>query len=447
MECENGNCVKEKILQNIISSMVEKGLAIFSSFFTSLIIIRFLPRESYGHLGLVVGVFAFINFLNISLESVLLRDHKRFEGKMERVMSSFLFFNIIKSVLLIVLTYSIGYYLQFKYNDHQVMYAFYIQTIILITDVLVSPWALYASCTFSQKVVAKMTFVRALANSLFTLGVILFPTLGFIVIKEFMVSVIYLTAWYFKGIPKLKKTIGESISFSKADFKMVLSTFKEYSLWTHLVGVVTNFIYRSDTFFLSLFTGVKVIGDYNVALNSGNVANIIPSILGYQNSVAVSHCDGEETQKMTSAFLRASIYLGIGTFFLFYIVGESYLELITGESDVNQIYFYLLCIVAGLMIVKTVASPLVALINMKGDVKKLFFFVNLPVLIICAITYYFGAMLFGPVGVAWANIFNSTIWVILVCIQAWKTGYRFKYLFEFKNDVKFVQQAFSRNKL
>jgi len=434
--------MKDKIIKNILSSLIDKGLTIFSSFITSLIVIRFISRESYGHLGLVVGVFSLINFLNISLESILLRDHKKFEGKMDKVMSSFLFFNLIKVTILIAISLIAGQYLQYKYNNHDIMYAVYIQIILLVTDVLVSPWVLYASSQFKQSVVARMTFVRALSNSVLTLGVILFPTLEFIVVKEFTVSAIFLLFWFFKGVPKLNLKIGDRISFSKTDFQLILRTFWEYSLWTHLVGVVTNFIYRSDTFFLSLFTGVRVIGDYNVALNSGNVANIIPAILGYQNSVAVSHCEGEKVERMTSTFLRASTYLGFISFLIFFFAGKTYLRLVTGESEVNHIYFYLICIVAGLMIVKTIASPLVSLINMKGNVKELFYLVNLPVLIICAITYYFGAMLYGPVGVAWANILNSVIWVFLVSIQAWKTGYRFKYLFEFKNDFMFMKQAF-----
>jgi len=76
--------MKDKIIINIIFSVIEKFFIVGSQFIISLLLIRLLPREEYGIIGIVIGYFAFIHILNASLESIILRDHKKYDHHIEK---------------------------------------------------------------------------------------------------------------------------------------------------------------------------------------------------------------------------------------------------------------------------------------------------------------------------------------------------------------------------
>ena len=61
MESKARDYMKEKIISNIIFSMIEKFFLVGSQFVVSLLLIRLLPREEYGIIGIVVGYFTFIH--------------------------------------------------------------------------------------------------------------------------------------------------------------------------------------------------------------------------------------------------------------------------------------------------------------------------------------------------------------------------------------------------
>jgi O-antigen/teichoic acid export membrane protein len=237
-----------------------------------------------------------------------------------------------------------------------------------------------------------------------------------------------------------------ALDFSKVSIRTDLDpafiwrTLTKYSLWVHLTGVATNFIYRADAFFLSFFAPLSVVGNYNVALTGANVANVAPSILGYQNSVAISHStDQAEGFRLTDVFLRVSIYIGLATLCAFAILGGVYLQWVTGQPVVDDIYAYMMCIVIGLVIVKTMASPFVAYINVKADVRRLFLRVNLPALLFSAGSYYFAARYFGAMGLAVSNIVNAVAWTMLLSMEMRRLGYRLPAPASFASDVRWLR--------
>ena len=88
--------MRQKIISNIISSGVEKFFLIGVQFISSIILIRLLPREDYGIIGVVAGYYAFVNIINISMESIILRDHGNYDIDLPRIMHSFFIFNLAK---------------------------------------------------------------------------------------------------------------------------------------------------------------------------------------------------------------------------------------------------------------------------------------------------------------------------------------------------------------
>lgn len=431
--------MKNQIISNIIQSFIEKFFVIGSQLILSILLVRLLDREDYGIVGVVVGYYVFVNFVNISLEAIILRDHKEYSLNLDNYFINFFAFSVVKSICFVLLSGMIAIILVGTHDNQNFIYSIISVTVILIADSLVAPILIYTTSIFKQKVVTKIAMARAIINVILTCGLFVFPSLEYIAIKDCIVSVLYIVFWviYAKGQINYSKVM----NLSNYDYGFIKKSLLGYSLWTHLNGVVTSFIYRSDMFFLSFFTSLSAIGDYNIALNSANVANIVPMIFGYQNSVALSHAkDIEQANHITNTFIRISIYVGVLTVFGFVFLGKIYLYLMTGQSNVDVIYSYMLPIVIGLVIVKTFASPLNAYINIKGSVNSLFKSVLIPVFVVTILSYLLSSFYLGPSGVALANILVAMIWLILIIKEIKKYHYNFASVVSFSEDIQFVRR-------
>ena len=423
--------MRQKIISNIFSSGIEKIYIIVIQFITSIILIRLLPREDYGIIGIVVGYFAFVNLINISLESIILRDHKKLDENITDVMQNFFMFNFFKSILFIIVASVLSLVLSNIYENNGFLYAIWSITFITIADALTTPLIIYFSSKFNQKLVTKISILRYTLSLILLSGLFIYPELWYIALKDFFVSFVFVLGWFFISKNQLLFTP----KFTNINLKFVKETLFSYSLWTHLNGVVTNFIYRSDTFFLSFFVSLTIVGNYNIALNSANIANILPMIIGYQNSVAISNAkDKNQVFKISNHFILLSLLIGLVTIIGFYVLGNFYLYIITGQENNSEIFFYMMCIVTGLVIVKSFASPLNAYINIYGKVKNLFLQGMIPILIFTSGIYFFSSYMYGASGIAVANILVSFFWLLIIVYQASKNNYIFSTLLG-KNNV------------
>lgn len=430
--------MRKQVITNIMQSLVEKFFLIGTHFILSFFLVRLLNRQDYGVIGVVAGYFVFINFLNISLEAIILRDHKDYSENLNKYFLNFSIFNIIKIFLFIIMAIIISIILVNSKNNLNFIYGVISVTSIIIADAFVAPILIYTTSIFKQKIVTRIAMIRSILNIILTCGLFFFPTLKYVAIKDLIVSSIYIVIWiiYSTNIINLNKVLNKE----NIDLKFIKKSLFGYSLWTHLNGVVTSFIYKSDTFFLSFFVGLTIIGDYNIALTSANVANIIPMIFGYQNSVALSHArDKKQANNISNVFIRVSLYIGILTLVGFVVFGKMYLKIITGQTDVDVIYRYMIPIVSGLVIVKTFASPLNAYINIKGSVKNLFKTVLVPVCLLTAILYFISAKYFGPFGVSLVNIVVAILWLILIVKEVRKYSYSFSTICNIKEDIQYVR--------
>ncbi|UFS62408.1 oligosaccharide flippase family protein [Sulfurimonas sp. HSL-3221] len=403
--------MKKQIISNLLSSGVEKFVVIGIQFISSIILIRMLPRDDYGIMGIVAGYFTFVNIVNISLESIILRDHKKFDSDLQKVMQDFFGFNLLKSAFIIMVALCLSAFLTSIYDNSGFVYAIWSITLITVADSLTAPFAIYFASKFNQKLVTKISVLRSVFGLLILLGLFAYPYLWFVALKDLIISMLFVGTWFYLAVNKL----GFRPEVEKPDFSFIGHIFFTYSFWTHLNGIVTSFIYKSDTFFLSLFVSLAMVGDYNIALNSANIANILPMIIGYQNSVALSHArDKAHALKLSNAFLRLSLLIGAITLAGFYGLGEYYLYIVTGTYENNQIFFYMMCIVGGLVLVKTFASPLVSYIAIHGSIQKMVIQVSLPMALVTMTAYFISAAYFQTQGVAVANLLVASVWLLLL---------------------------------
>lgn len=430
--------MRRLILANILSSGVEKLFVIAVQFLSSILVIRLLPRDDYGVIGVVAGYFAFVSFINVSLESIMLKEHKAFDEKRKEVLQAFFVFNLFKALLFVVIATLFTLVLPGFYENSGFVYAIWSITFIMIADSVTAPFVIYFAAKLNQKLVTKLGVFRAALGLALLTGLFAYPQLWYIALKDLAVSTVFIAFWLYLA----RKRLDFRPTLSVRDFAFIRRSFLDYALWTHLNGVVTTLIYRSDTFFLSFFVGLSVVGNYTIGLNSANIANILPSILGYQNSIALSHArDREHAVTISNAFVRASVVLGVLTLAAFFLLGHFYLELITGQPDNDAIYFYMMCIVTGLVLVKGFASPINAFINIRGDVRALFRNVMIVLLCFTLIAYLSAAFFTGAHGVALSNIPVALLWLFMVLREAKKYHYSFSSVMDFSAELSWIKKA------
>lgn len=436
----------KKIIHNILYSGLEQIVLLIAQFLSSILIIRNIPRADYGLLGVIVGYYVFFNVLNITVESVLVRDHQLYGNRINKYLRDFCGISLVKNLAIGLLSCLLSVTLYYFYRDVKVFYAVGINYVVLAGQALVSPLIQYYVVKFNQKLVTRISIIRTFLRLSLLVGLIYYQSMLYYFTVEITVNLLFCVIWFVVAKKQLDFGFLELFKFKSFDWKFIKDVVLHYSMWTHLTGVTTNFVYRSDTFFLSFFVGLIAIGDYNIALTSSNIASIASSILGYQNSVSLSNVNTkEEIEKITNGFLKVSIYLGLVTFLTFVVFGKFYLQLITGEENITEIYYYMLFIVSGLILIKTIATPLVALINMKGSVKDFFKRVSMPLLIIIGVCYTLSAYFYGVMGVAIANLINSFFWLGLILIEFKKLPYKFRIELNIAKDIQLILNKFVKN--
>lgn len=431
--------MNHKLINNIFNSGIEKIILLSSQFVITMILIRTLGRESYGIIGIVTGYYAILSILNLSIEPIILRDHKKYTD-INKVIFNFEVFNIFKIIILLIFSLILSYFLSKNFTNINFLYSMGSIFIITSLEILISPFVFYASSQYRQQLVTKITFIRVVLNLILAMGLFYIPTLEYIFYKDIVIFIIILYLWINTAYKELNIKFTTKL-FSQIDINFIWKTIVNYSLWSHLTSISTNIIYKIDTVFLSFFVGLNEIGDYNIALNSANVANILPGILGYQNKVALSHTKTEEeAYKISNMFIRLSIYIGLFTFIIFYFFGDFYLYLITGNENNENIYIYMMFIVTGLIILKSFASGFTSFIAIKNNIKSLFIYITLPSLISALILYYISASQFGVYGIAFSNILISLIWLVLLIVYLKKINYVFKEILSFKKDIYLIKR-------
>lgn len=430
--------LKAMLLKNFFASSIDKIIQIISQFLHLLLMARLLTAEDYGMWGVALSLFVFIHFINIAAESILYRHHRQLGDEESHYLSALIYFALVKLVVFcsfaIVLFFA---FLDYSERGFAFLWPLLSMAIIMGGESLYAVYQTYFVVKLRQDLCAKITLLRSLFSLSLILGLFIAPTLSYMFCKELILLgfSVFLYHYYFR-----KEYSHHSLSFSFSSVRRLLVDIRAYSLWVHLIGVTTNFIYKADIYFLSLFSPIALVGKYTISLNGANFANILPGIIGQQASVAFGHLDqDEQAMEYAHFFIRLSALVSFLTLFAFVLFGRWYLTLITGEQSLDSMYFYLLCIVGGLVVVKSFASPLVAYLNIKGSVVDLFWRVNFPLLVLSALSYYFAAKWWQDRGVAWANIVNSLFWVFLLFLEVNRIGFKWKGLCSFATEVRWLR--------
>lgn len=438
--------IADKIKANIFFSVIEKGGILIAQFISSILLAKYLPVEEFGAIAVISGLFSFLQFFNIAFENILIRDYHLYKDSIEEGLSKFVTLNLLKSTIIGLVGISGGLVYYFLASSGQIafLYVIFSLVLILIMDSLISPLIIYAGLVFKQSLVTKISLIRWTLN-VAGLSVLIFsPSIKVVFLKDLFIFFVVIILWFRLA----KKDLGICLKLSHFNLQSIKENIMGYSIWVHLLGVISTVIYKADATILYYFSTLAVVGKYNIALTLANVASIIPSVLIAQNNVVLSHCTTPEEAKRTTAnFLRFSLYIGVLSFLGFVILGKTYLRIVT-KDDIDEIYFYLLFIVSGLLIVKMIISPLFSFIQLKGKVKRLFFRVQVPMFLIALFNYALFSYLDGARGVAVSNLINGIVWLILIFIEIKSYGFKISDIGSSKDDYNqvknYVNKYFSK---
>jgi O-antigen/teichoic acid export membrane protein len=410
----------DKVLKNVLYSSAEKAVLLGGQLLSVIIVVRNLSREEYGIIGIVSSYFAVLNLFNITFENAILRDHKWNSASMERFVNNFFRLAAIKAGAFLALACLLSVYFMVVFKKPEFIYGVASAVTIVIMDMLVAPALILASIRFDQKIVAKMTLIRIGANLTLLSGLMAFPSLKYLAAKDLVVGALYVGIWGFTAKNRFGLSIFPNGRGDEIDFPYLKRIWKDYLAWMHLSGVVTGLIAKADLFFLAFFVDLKSVGEYNLALSAANIGSLPPQILAYQHGVALSHADNAQSGRaLTYKFIALSGLVCGLIFISFLVLGKFYLRLISGYSSpaVNR---YMILIVGGLLIARSVIGPVISYINMRGSTKSLFMEVMLPVAIVSASMYLVSAYLYGSQGTAIANVIAAIAWVVMLSWHAVK---------------------------
>jgi O-antigen/teichoic acid export membrane protein len=439
-----GTPMRKRIVSNLVYSALEKSFLVISAFVISWIVIRNLSREDYGIIGIVSGYFVFINFFNVTLDLILYRDYKQYEERLDKYLYNFLVFNAVKSLVFVLLAGGIFAFLYKRFANPDFAYAAGSAVLAFAASAITSPFIIYTICKFEQKAVMRISVIRFILDAFLVCGLFLLPRIGTIFVKDAIVLWVYVSVWFAYA----KRHYGfdlRRIRF-RQDFDMgfIKRCFFGYSLWTHLNGVVSYFVFKSDTFFLSFFVSLTTVGNYNIALIAANIIDIIPQILSGQNNIALSSAaDREQGLRISNAFLRISLYFAVLALAGYYAFGLLFTRIITGQPS-PEIYHAMMWIVMGTIVMKILVSPLHAYINIKGSVRGLFVRVLLPTFVATAAIYFLAAKIYGAPGVAYSKSIIAALWMLLLIWEIRRYDYKLIDLWNYREDLKILAGLFKR---
>jgi len=375
-----------------------------------LVIVRLLSRSEIGLIGVIGGYVAILGFLSLGPESALVRDFPKIKSKINQHISAFVQFWFFRTLVIMIAAGGMSVWLYFFFND--ITFSIYMIGIAIAINLnlfeLMAKDVFYVD--FKQEIVTKVTFVLKLVF-LGMLMILLFYGYVLLYMCVLVVSAaLNAGIWYYL----LRKKF--NFRFDPKGARNILKwNIFDYSLWAHLSNSFTALVYRIDTFILSFFATLVVIGDYTIALEIANFFFIVPRLL--QKSVIVGTVNLKDNKRLNDVifiFVKYFFILSVVQFVLFIIFGPWIVSLFT-DTSVGDVYWYSILIISGVSILNVV-RPISTLINTQASMRKGFFHVYLPASIIGIAAYVIMAMNYGVVGVAAANIIAFSVMSVFIVV-------------------------------
>lgn len=418
----------EKIKFSVFFGLLEQGISIVFGFLSTYLTIKYISRDVYGIYNYVLSFMVIINFINIVPANYLFKVKNELENKeeLDKFISAFFVFEILKGILIFSLNVFIGFFLYLKFRQTEYLLVAIVNNgILFFINQIISVIRIILNLNFLQKKITKYILISTIIKVMLLYSLYFWQELEIVVFST-LISQTILCIFLYKTL--LKNT---DFKFTKINkdliYKKNEESIKSYTLITHLLGVISDVIYRIDPLILGFFVSMTTIGRYSVALNLGNYFMIVFQVLQNNASIALANMnDNLEESKVISRFIIISIVLATFQYVLFIIFGRIFLKIFVETVEIEEIYRYMKYILLGLSFMNSF-RVLTSYISLKSNPKILLLNVTIPVAFFSIFTYVTAAISTGANGVAFMNILNYLFFCVLLIRLTKKTNFKFYY--------------------
>jgi O-antigen/teichoic acid export membrane protein len=415
----------KKLGLSIMNMGIQRALEIASGILVTMLVVRSLSREEFGMLSLVLSYGLVFNMLNVSVSSVLLRDYSKLKGRIGEYMRAFLLASLLKSAVVLLLSVAIGLFLHRRYGSYRLIGVLAVTVANTMLLYLVEPFSTLLSVDWRQSILTKISLVSSAANVVLSTVTIWVPTALYVSLKNTAVALIglILTVHYTRRLFHLRGPAGTC-----GLIRLAKESFVGFSLWAHLIGVLTDVVYRADLLILGwLGAPFHTVGNYNIALQMGSFAKLLPQILQYNAMLGLNHSQEHRRQEeITFLFLKYSLLLSLVTMAGWILLGRFLIHVIVGRA-VEEIYGLGFYIVAGLCLYNTF-RPLISYSIVVHDIRECLLFAVLPACTGTLVCYVIMGQLWGSEGMAKANLAGGAIMTATTLFYIrWRTRFRWRF--------------------
>jgi O-antigen/teichoic acid export membrane protein len=391
----------ETTIYKVISEMFNKLFLLFML----PVIIRLLPRDEVGVIGIVAGYIALIAVGNICPENILIRNFFKVRYRHFKL-SSYLNFSLVKFGLMAIATLIIALFMP--------------------TPTLKTAMFLQAGIIFFGGLSAFFNFVYyvQLKQKLVTVIQVISQIVG-IAVAFYLMTAHQSVIFYYIGLFLVSlMTVALFISFIRKDFdytgfrvdiqrqkEIIITSLTEFSFWNYLTGFVTNIMYTISPAILAIFSGMGDVGNLTICVLITDFYFIVPMIVQGTSTIALSNL---RKRSLVRHLMKYQFTISLITLLGFLILGNPVLLWISGkeESIVYTSTFMMLIFATTLNVVRPLLSKIVA----RYDMKKAFIKLFLPTLIFNVGSLLYLSSAYGFQGAVWGNSLSYLFFAIMIVI-------------------------------
>ncbi|EOX4279487.1 hypothetical protein ACPF34_002542 [Vibrio cholerae] len=379
-------------------------------FVTLWMVLNTLNSEDLAKFGLATSVIFFFNLVFFAPETALFRYFKEWNESNEvgGYLSSYYKFSFFKLAVHYISILLVFLYFQ---TDHWMIYAIIFSAItqhIQCAEIsriylrLALKQNYVASFEIKSKAILCLLCVFLFYNSSVTLYFSIY----------FLWSFIIALLWLYK-VNKSISLINNSIRRVKND---VIHSLVGFSMWSHITGVLTYFIYNSNLLFLNNYTSsIQEVALYTAVNKVANLFFVIPMFFQSFVPVVLANDNGNSNK-----FEKLLLVCGaLSCFqFLFFLLFGKFLGGFFGVADdnINSFYDLGLILCFGVLLLN-LTRPISTYLLIKASAKKVMGLVFIPSSIFALILYNIATYQFGSLGAAIASSIIYFYMALSLCIM------------------------------
>ncbi|QEO44557.1 hypothetical protein [Vibrio tarriae] len=373
------------------------------------LILNSLQGEDLVNFGLATSTIFIFNFFLISPETSLLRKQKEWEseGRLESYITTFASFSILKiafhyiAIIILFLNYGelnwIIYAVVFSAATQQIQSAEIVR--------------IFMRMNLRQKEVLRLEIFTKSALCLSCLYLFIQPNVSVYFLIYLLWSLLAVLVWWLVAL--------KSVSFTRQSVNIFINNLKDsvvgFSLWSHLVGVISYFVYNSNLLFMKYYSfPTDTLALFTSITKVSNLFFVIPMF--FQSFVPVLLSNSGDEKSFNRLQLACSGF-ALVQFLIFLIFGK-YLGLVFGVSQeyIDTFFKLGIWVNAGILLLN-LTRPMATYIIIRKRPSALLWYVSLPTAVSTLFLYPLYIEYFDIYGAVYASFSVFLIMSMLILLR------------------------------